>query len=164
VNCAEWLTNWKFEESWRGTRAASTVGTESVYWPDAYDFHGSFQGAAVDFVDWVLEFIAVDRCTSHFLGQSLVLLGENAADVETYFTAYHVRDASSGDMTSVHVGRYLDKFEKRAGEWRILRRDVVGDFRCTTAADGVEIGGKGRNGTPSMEDPSYAILDRVNRR
>ncbi|MGE0384946.1 MAG: nuclear transport factor 2 family protein [Gammaproteobacteria bacterium] len=56
----------------------------------------------------------------------MIELSGSAATVESHFLAYErVRSARRG-TSDVHVGgRYLDRFEKRAGEWRIIHRDVV---------------------------------------
>jgi 3-phenylpropionate/cinnamic acid dioxygenase small subunit len=70
--------------------------------------------------------------TMHFIGNVLIeLTGADAARAESYFTAYH-RIAGPTDM--IVAGRYLDRFTRRAGEWRIAHRAAVYDYNITQPA------------------------------
>jgi hypothetical protein len=68
------------------------------------------------------------EATSHMLGNIWIVLAGERARVETYMTAYHRAGSSAG---------YLDRMEKRGGEWRILGRAVVVDWfrQYTDSAD-----------------------------
>jgi hypothetical protein len=100
----------------------------SVYWVDAFDKHGVCEGNPVEFADWVGENMINFKASSHFLGQSLIDLDGDRADCETYFTAYHHEPRADGDVMGVAAGRYHDLFERRNGEWRVLRREVLFDW------------------------------------
>ena len=56
-------------------------------------------------------------------------------------------------------GRYLDRFEKRDGEWRIARRRYVLDWSRNGAStaqwDGPMYGNLKRHGARRPDDPSY---------
>jgi len=82
-----------------------------------------------EFIDWVLEYLARDKSTAHLLGQSLIETSGDSANVETYFLAHHVRVVGRDQFVASSQGRYLDKFERRNGEWRILSRCVILDIR-----------------------------------
>ncbi len=145
----------------RGVRGADRLDRsllESLYWADAYDYHGSFQGPAAEFIDWAIPHNAVERSTTHFLGQSLIVFDGDEAGVETYWTAYHMRDLEAGSRLKVYSGRYVDLFQKRGGEWRVKRREVISDFRYETEAEPREVQGMRKLGAHSMADPSYDLL------
>ena len=131
----------------------------NAYWPDGFDSHVSFEGPVDQFVEWVLGILAKERCTAHILGQSLIDVDGDTAKVETYFNAHHVRDQADGTLLAISVGRYIDRFEKRNGEWRIARREVVLDFRHEHAMDGDAFQAAPKHlGRHSRDDRSYALL------
>lgn len=105
----------------------------SVFHPDATDDHGMFKGTAADFVPWVMEVLAGMRRTQHVIGNVLVEVDGNNARGEAYFIAHHCLPGAdgAGDTFMVAAGRYLDRFEKRAGEWRIAHRGAVYDWSTT---------------------------------
>src|ERR1700675_2186 len=104
---------------------------QACFWPDATDDHGVFSGNAMDFVEWVMgrdpePYIR----THHNITNLLIEVAGDRAAGEAYFIAYH---RMAGDATDVIVaGRYLDRFERRAGEWRIVHRHAV--YEWTTNA------------------------------
>jgi len=110
----------------------------SVYWPEAVDHHGSFKGHGPEFADWVLKQLARERCTVHALAHSLIEFRGEQADVETYFSAHHIRETPEGDFDYHFNGRYIDLFEKRDGVWKILRREVASDFNSARKVNGGE--------------------------
>src|SRR5262249_18411221 len=66
----------------------------------------------------------------HSLGTINIDLAGDVAYSEAYFVASGVlRERTDGErMLRVHEGRYIDRFERRGREWRIMRRTVVKDF------------------------------------
>jgi hypothetical protein len=99
----------------------------------------STAAAPGDFVAFALTFLGTCRQTHHQLGNILIEFdGDAAADVETYFTAYH-RMRAKGDplagegafdseMDWLVGGRYVDRFECRDGLWKITRRAGLTDW------------------------------------
>ena len=61
----------------------------------------------------------------HVLGQSIVELEGASAKSETYFVAYHRGVTDGTPRLDTAAGRYVDRLEKREGEWRIANRTVV---------------------------------------
>lgn len=110
----------------RGVDRRDDALLRSVYWPDAEDHHGVFQGDVDGFIDFVdREVHARFRCTMHKLGQALIEIDGHVAHCETYAIGHHVRAAEGHDIDDLVMGiRYLDRFERRQGEWRIARREV----------------------------------------
>jgi len=109
------------------------------YWPEGTDDHGSFLGVAADFVEWNKSALARFERTSHFLGNILVDvdLDSSRAHAETYAVAHHRFTDPEGQLTDMTAGlRYIDVFERRADQWRIIERVVVYDWRRTDPAYG----------------------------
>jgi hypothetical protein len=100
----------------------------SCYHPDATDSHGSFEGGIDAFLDWVWRLLARYESTMHFVGNLLVEPRGDVARAETYGVAYH-RSASEDPKLSLTTGfRYVDRFERRDGEWRIAERIAVTEW------------------------------------
>ena len=99
-----------------------------AYWEDGYDRHAHFGGTPAEFTDWVMDLLAGDSASSHLLGQSLIRFEGKQAAVETYYFARHVRTEDGVEKVLLANGRYADLFEERAGEWRILEREVIVDW------------------------------------
>jgi hypothetical protein len=109
------------------------------YWPEGTDDHGSFKGGAADFVEWNKGAVARFDKTNHFLGNILVDvdLETGRARAETYAVAYHRFTDAAGQLTDMTAGlRYVDVFERRGDEWRILERVVAYSWRRTDLAVG----------------------------
>lgn len=100
---------------------------KSCYHADACDDHGFFVGNGWDFADYVLPILAELECSIHSLTNPHILLQGDRAYVETQWSVIH-RLRRFGKLTDMwHQGRYLDEFERRDGQWRILRRVTVHD-------------------------------------
>lgn len=120
----------------------------SGYHADAHDWHGDYQGGVEGFIAWLEQrFAGVDNSV-HFLGQSLIeFSGPDLALVETYFISRRLRaltEAEAGGrspqdaMAREAWGRYVDRFERRAGEWRVAHRTVV----LEAASSSIALGGR----------------------
>ncbi len=67
--------------------------------------------------------------TQHSVSNVLIDLDGDTARVESYFTSFHQRRDERDQLHDEIVrGRYLDRFERRAGVWKIARRVVVWDW------------------------------------
>jgi len=100
----------------------------SVFWPDATDDHSwLFCGRAWDFVDMILPQRARVRPTLHVVSNHTIdvdAMGSRAAG-EVYCVGFQFRHALAVPTTRVVVGRYLDEYEKREDEWRIIHRQYI---------------------------------------
>jgi SnoaL-like domain len=95
---------------------------KSAYWPDAIDDHGRFVGNAWEFCDRVVASHTVWAWTMHTIFNHRVEIepaGERARG-EAYAVCYLFRDETR--ERSTFYGRYLDTYERRNDEWRILHR------------------------------------------
>ncbi|MBI1392361.1 MAG: nuclear transport factor 2 family protein [Alphaproteobacteria bacterium] len=133
---------------------------KSVYWDDAQDDHGVFNGGAQEFADFIIrEIQAWFDVTMHAIMNVHMELKDNIACTESYLFAYHLIRGerqkveeifgstylSGFDWSKVdsvpHVfwygGRYVDRFEKRGKEWRIAHRQVVMDWNHNEISTGI---------------------------
>jgi hypothetical protein len=147
----------------RGIDRCDAQVLKSAYWPDAYEDHGLFQGKAWDFADFIVPLLKGMRLTIHQISNVFIELDGAKANVETYVMAYHLMDdPQKGAVELIVGGRYLDKFERRAQEWRIADRLFVLDWNQTQPATGDWNSGlvaqlKTR-GSHDGNDPSYGYF------
>ncbi|MGB3807057.1 MAG: nuclear transport factor 2 family protein [Erythrobacter sp.] len=126
---------------------AELVG--ELFHPDATDDHGGFKGSAKDFVPWVMEVLGTMTRTQHVIGNVLIELDGDHARGESYFIAHHAIPGEDGsDTFMIAAGRYLDRFERRDGTWKISHRGAVYDW--SSAAPLSDIWDR-----PAMEEYSF---------
>jgi hypothetical protein len=142
----------------RGIDRVDKALLKSAYHPGAWDDHGEFKGAAEEFIDWVIGKLKNPEIlsTNHAIANEYVEVRGDVAFSEAYFVAYQ-RYNLSGKLTDVFVGaRYVDKLERRNGEWRIARRTVVHDWtRQEPVGEVFERARLFRQAARSPEDESY---------
>lgn len=134
----------------RGEDRRHAALLKSAFWPDARVDLAVFAGSFDEYFGWVVPGADAILNTLHTLGQSMIALREDSAKVETHVTSYHRIDTGSEERDTVIGGRYLDRLEKREGEWRIASRVMLYDwFRD----DGVSVDwSQGVMGMPFLAD------------
>lgn len=106
------------------------------YHPDATDDHGSFLGTRDEYVEWVGGVLMRYTGTMHVVANQLVELDGDVARSETYGVAYHHGDPPADQRRNFTTGfRYVDRFERRDGEWRIATRVAVREWTHTVTAE-----------------------------
>lgn len=121
------------------SRAVDRLDAEmlrDVYWPDGTDDHGVFCGSAPDYVEWVMQYVGAWISTHHDNGNIMVDLEGDTAWVESHWTGYYRLPAEGGYTDLVSCGRYLDRFERRGGLWRIAHRTCVSDWGTSQTVSG----------------------------
>jgi hypothetical protein len=98
------------------------------FWQDSTVDYGIFQGDFAAYLAWVTPGSPAVPVTQHVLGQSVIDLRGDVALVETHATAYHRIDMGAEHRDVLLGGRYLDRFEKRDGDWRIAKRTMLYDW------------------------------------
>lgn len=112
----------------RGVDRADEALIRSAYHPDSHDKHGKYDGPSHAFATAHVERMpSVAEGIQHLLGNMLIELDGDVAQVETYFIAAY-RPKSDLDVVAMFGGRYLDRFERRDGAWLIGNRTVVNDW------------------------------------
>jgi ketosteroid isomerase-like protein len=141
----------------------------SVYHEDATDRHGAYQGSAAGFLEWVKpQFTTRFTATMHSIGNVLIDLDGARALSRCQVRADHLIKDELGGGIFQFWGDYVDVFERRAGQWKILHRIVArrfvnvvppsasngGDFTLAPGGGYVEY-------ARSRDDPTYWDLPRI---
>jgi hypothetical protein len=127
----------------------------SAFHPDALDHHGDFLGPPDEFVPWA-NALHESEWTSHthFLDVNAVEIDGDVAHSECYVLwALRRKD---GDAVDLGGGRYIDRLERREGEWRIAARELVIDWVCSAPSRYFgQVAAASPGGTWDRSDPSY---------
>lgn len=146
----------------RYCRACDRIDTEllkTVFHKDARLEYGAFNGSATEFVPWVILHIQNDfKHGYHAICNEYITVDGEQAYGEIYAMINDCVVDEKGQLAySSKGGRYVDKYEKRKGEWRISYRTFILDWveykQINEKDDGVLNRGR-RDG----EDISYSIL------
>lgn len=153
----------------RGIDRLDEEALRDVYWLDATDRHGPYSGTATGFIDWAIAKLADSGRMVHMIGNISIALRGDIAAVESYFHAVQEdRNAEDHKRELVIHGRYVDRFEKRSGSWRIAARTVVYDWikesLISDQTDAERFGEARRPlGGRKPDDPIYVLLGQLNR-
>jgi hypothetical protein len=99
----------------------------SAFHPDAIDDHGKFVGGPQEFADWALgQHTKAHLGHLHNLFNHTCDLDGDVAHAETYFMFAAMN--REGKPLVLNGGRYLDRLEKRDGEWRIAYRTLMREW------------------------------------
>ena len=144
----------------------------SAYHPDAYDDHGNYKGPVDGFVASVIErHQTIEQSTHAISNIQIEFAGPDVALVETYFIVHqrHMPGNAEGRnaftrprpatpeeaIENETVGRYVDRFSRRDGAWKIQRRTVVFEvYRAQPAPAG---GGLLKNWVIARRDGQDAL-------
>jgi len=130
--------------------------------PDSTHRHGSFSGASQDLLSQWFTVTSAVRSMTHLIANILIELNGDKAVCESHFFAHHRRPATgaAGERDWFIKGRYLDRFERRAGVWRIAHRTGLKDFErlVETAGESPATSPAEHRGASKPIDPIYAML------
>jgi hypothetical protein len=112
----------------RGEDRRDAALVSGAYWPDSTTDYGVFKGDFDAYLAWVVPGSEAITNTQHVLAQSVIDLAADTARVETQVVSYHRVDMGEGERDTCIGGRYLDRFERRDGEWRIADRTMLYDW------------------------------------
>ena len=139
----------------RGLDRLDNPLTRSCYWDDAIEDHGHFVGAPDAFIKWADGSTVMFETTQHAILNHFCDLQGSDAYCETY---YQFTGVAAEPPNFVSTGRYIDHFQKRGGEWRILNRVtlVEGTFDIPEAAKTAQM-----PSAYSADEPCQAARDRT---
>jgi hypothetical protein len=129
----------------------------SVFHDDAETDYGFFQGGPDAFVAMAMSALRDHAANHHLLGQINVRLEGDVAFGEVYFQAFHRLRSEEKDVDLFISGRYVDRYEKRAGAWKIAFRAEVNDWARTEPAadDYFRAAPRSLRGARAPDDLSY---------
>lgn len=119
-------------------------GMRAVFHPDAVDDHGSYAGGVDGLVEWLRQRHKTIPFSSHQISNILIeFASADVALVETYARTLQryppeakeslaqfgaqARPGTGVDLLT--SSRYVDRFERRAGAWRIAKRTLIQDWK-----------------------------------
>ncbi len=103
---------------------------------DAYTDYGEWDGKGRDnIVNWIMRPSASDSRSTHFMGDQLVQIYGDTAEVETYAVAFGARDVDGAPTVVVTGLRYVDKMVRQNGQWLVQNRVLQFDWRGNAPAD-----------------------------
>ena len=156
----------------RGIDRKDWDAARAAYHPDAHDDHGNYKGNIDGFIASVIErHQTIEQSTHAISNTQIEFAGPDSALVETYFIVHqrHVpcdvgpyahfirgRMPTAEEGLEVEtVGRYVDRFTRRDGAWKIARRVVVFEvYRAHAAPAG---GGLMKNWVNTRRDGTDAV-------
>lgn len=155
----------------------------TVYWPDGIDSHGIYSGNAAEFVEFIIGEITkyFEMGTHCLLNVDIKVKGDVACSESYLYSACRLREnmteallgsrylqmcggsgLDAGNEMFVMAGRYIDRLERRDGEWRIMHRQVVMDWNDSNPSNQILDEGLFRTMRPRGEwgagDPVYANI------
>lgn len=131
----------------------------SCYHPDAVDDHGDWVASGKDAPDHIVKLVKKTLLAGmHFLGNQLIEVEGDVAWSESYFQAFKDFERDGKRYVRVRAARYVDRFERRNGRWKIAERVLTDDWNRVDEV--VEIHGgpdRFRFGSKDKSDAVYAI-------
>jgi hypothetical protein len=139
----------------RGTDRLDAEMMASCYHPDGFDDHNSFRGSGSEFASWVLEALSGFQATTHFIASPDFHIEGDMAQTDTYCVAHHLSqpDEAKRQHDIVLGLRYVDRFERRDGQWLIAKRVCAFDWTYTVEVDA-------ERSFPFLEDFTVGHRDR----
>jgi len=139
---------------------ADGEATADIYHPDSTEDHGPIQDSGRRFAERANEaLLSYWTGCHHLLGQTRIKVTGDTAGAETYFLASLTRELDGVKMLDQMAGRYIDRFERREGKWRIKARKCVSSWSLSVPITSDFLRGHEFLQTQQSEqDPSYEVL------
>ena len=127
----------------------------TLYHDDAFDDHGFFKGPPDAFLAHIARMHELQTHSMHFNTNVLIEFeSRQRAFVETYVLVLQ----RFADRRVTASARYLDRFEKRNGEWRVAHRTLVfGDMVPEPMREPLAFPPEFTEQKHSTEDPLYSL-------
>lgn len=134
-------------QDWKAAREA--------YHDGAFDDHGFFKGPPDAFLAHIAKLHEVQEHSMHFNTNVLIeFQAKDRAFVETYVLVLQ----RFADRRVTASARYLDKFEKRSGAWRVVHRTLVfGDMASEPMAEPPRFPAGFTVQKHGLDDPLYRL-------
>ena len=146
---------------------------QTLFHDDATFAFGELTGDWREFVEQAKQVIEPCLATQHQLGQvQFGFEGEDVCHTETYMTAMHtippghpvdtLFQPKDEIYSAIIAGRYVDRFERRDGVWRLSKRTGLYDWREFRELDGIDLSDlpEGAIGYHDDRDPSTPVVAR----
>jgi hypothetical protein len=144
----------------RGVDRCDTELIAGCFHPDALDDHGNWiRRSGAEIASAIVERVLPgDASSMHFLGNVRVEVDGDTACTESYLLAFRAFRREGKPYTRTRALRFVDRFERRQGEWRISERVAVDDWnRVDEVVEEQAETREFRYGSKNTDDPVYAI-------
>lgn len=147
----------------RGLDRCDGAILEAVFWPEARIEADRFTLVRDEFVKVAIPALREHYgALQHLIGNIVLRVDGASAVAESYFYGYQCFKGAGTAHDVVTSGRYLDRFERREDQWRIIERVVLVDWyreyadtaRWTPGPLGMAVA----RGDRAPDDRSYAFL------
>ncbi|CAN5188222.1 nuclear transport factor 2 family protein [soil metagenome] len=140
-----------------------------LYHQDASDAHGAFSdGGIAGFLDQLAATRPYLRSMQHNITTVNFVVDGTHAEGEIYTIATHTVAGRDHDVDVVVGGRYLDKYEKRDGAWKLVERMIVTDWAHVNDPSAVDLSHPITRDSPrgalDTTDPSHSFFVLLNGR
>ncbi|MGK2908275.1 MAG: nuclear transport factor 2 family protein [Sphingobium sp.] len=154
----------------------------TIYHADGTDDHGAFSGNAIEFAELIIPSLQESILDGmHTVTHCTIDVDGDFATSEAYYWAYQrtpggeaavtgffgpdyaARATADGTIDGCHDyycgGRYIDLFERRDGQWKILRRKITNEWNdirpSTRITEGGYVAHYNLPGRRDRQDPVY---------
>ena len=104
----------------------------SAFHPDAVDEHSYRLLTGTEVGPFLVERMRTTfKASLHSLLQSRIEIDGDTATGETYYVAWLLSEQEGKERIDQAEGRYIDRFERRDGEWRIAHRVVLPEMSAS---------------------------------
>jgi SnoaL-like domain len=140
----------------RGVDRGDKALLSSIFWPDSAVISGVVNASGSEFADGIVDYVTanLDYCFHSVANEWIDVKGDHAVG-EHYILAH----MCAGDQDVMTGGRYIDRYERRGGVWKIASRTFIADWN-TTHPKSLELDGMYEplktRGSFGKGDPVYA--------
>ncbi|MDX2142084.1 MAG: nuclear transport factor 2 family protein [Rhodospirillaceae bacterium] len=101
----------------------------SCYHDDATEDHGGlFAGSAADYIKSIAAVLTAPRLMTHSVTNILIDVDGDRAQAESHILAFARMRKSGEFFDTLTLARVVDRFERRAGQWRIAARTLAWEW------------------------------------
>ena len=143
----------------RGVDRGDVQLLSAAYHDDAVDERHEIlrgEGIGASMVESMMRSMAA---TTHHLGTQTIVIDGDTAGAETYSIGFHRPIIDGVEQRMMTSNRYVDRLERRDGEWRITHRRLVTEMAKIMPLDG-EFDTGAPYGQRDRTDISYDVLGR----
>lgn len=140
----------------RGMDRRDEAMIASAYHPDAQLRWRSESYTPIgDWLKTAMTYTAKTSRVQHMIGNVLIDLRGDEADVESYELARHLTPTPNGIKDIITGSRFVDSFARRDGAWRIARRIKVTDWLRVLEGEDPLYDNAAPHGRRDLSDLSY---------
>lgn len=112
----------------RGVDRADEALLASLFWEDSSVISGLSNGSGADFAREITAYVTahLESCFHSVANEWIEVMGDHA--VGEHYVLAHSRADGADTLTG---GRYMDRYERRGGIWKIASRSLVSDWNAT---------------------------------